>query len=308
MQPAFQLERVGVLYEPLQYADVKDPCVVFDGSTWHLFGTGCGKPELEILHCTAPSPDGPWRERAPARLFGLEHVEHHAAPGVIAEGARLHMFLQESFNEVGSAIEHLVSEDGGATFQWVDTSLTCLPGTAEGGVYDPDPAEIDGEKYLVYAAFAAVGQPDLYLARSTSGTWDGPWERLGCILDHAAVGCHNQVGCEDYEWGLEGPQLVQLPDGSVLLTAVCFLADRPRGHRQRVLHAIAFDGARGPYTVLGPLLEPTGPRGSGENGHGTAVVVDGELRVFYQERPGDARPWRVMQAVAPLVADGEVAA
>lgn len=300
MEPLSHLERLGVVYEPRLYPDVKDPCIVFDGSTWHLFGTGCGAPlGLEILHCTAPSPDGPWREMAPSRLFGLEHVVHHAAPGVISEGSRLHLFLQESFNEVGAAIEHLVSEDGGATFEWVDTALTCLPGTAEAGVYDPDPAVIDGEKYLTYAGFSTVGQPELFLARSASGSWSGPWERLGCILSHADVECHNQPGSDDYEWGLEGPQLVGLPDGTVVLTAVCFLADQPFGHRQRLLLAHA-EAPRGPYHVLGPLLEPTGIAGSGENGHCTAVVVDDELRIVYQERSGDGRPWRFMAAAAPL--------
>jgi len=309
MAAPLDLQPLGVLYEPRRYPDVKDPCVVFDGSTWHLFGTGCGiDTGLEILHCTAPSADGPWREQAPSRLFGLEHVEHHAAPGVIAEAGRLHMFLQETFDEVGAAIEHLVSDDGGATFAWVDTALTCLPGTAEAGVYDPDPAVIDDVKYLTYAAFATVGQPDLHLARSTSGSWDGPWERLGCVLDHEQVECHNQRDHEDYEWGLEGPQAVQLPDGRVLLTAVCFLADRPRGHRQRVLLAIA-DEPRGPYEVLGPVLEPTGLRGDGENGHGTSVVIDDEVRVIYQERSGGDAPWRIMQAVARLApASDDVAA
>src|SRR4051794_41101211 len=300
MDTSLDLERLGVLYQPRRYPDVKDPCVVFDGATWHLFGTGCGvESGLEILHCTAPTVDGPWREEAPSRLFALEHVEHHAAPGVIAEGGRLHLFLQETFNEVGSAIEHLVSDDRGATFVWVDTALTSLPGTAEAGVYDPDPAVIDDEKYLTYAAFSTVGQPELFLARSTSGTWDGPWERLGCVLTHEEVAFHNQVGVDDYEWGLEGPQLVALPDGRVLLTAVCFLADRPRGQRQRVLLARA-DTPRGPYDVLGPLLEPAGIGGTGENGHGTAVVIGDELRIVYQERSGDDGAWRIMSAAAPL--------
>jgi hypothetical protein len=308
MRQTLALEPLGPLYEPTRYPDVKDPCVLHDGRTWHLFGTGCGLPTgLEILHCTAPSLDGPWRERAPSALHGVEHIAHHAAPGVIADGDRLHLFLQQEFNVLGGCVEHLVSDDGGRNFVRVDTALEPLEAEGEASVYDPDPAVIDGQRYLTYAAFSSVGQPDLYLARSTTGTWHGPWERLGCVLAHEQVEYHNQLGAEDYEWGLEGPQLVQLPDRRILLTAVCFLADEPRGHRQRVLLAVADDPA-GPYDVLGPLLQPSGARGAGENGHGTAVVDGGDLRIVYQERAGDGRPWRIVSAVAPLSEVDEVAA
>lgn len=35
----------------------------------------------------------------------------------------------------------------------------------------------------------------------------------------------------DYEWGIEGAQLVELPDGRVLLNATCFLPEGRRGNR-----------------------------------------------------------------------------
>jgi hypothetical protein len=306
VRPPFDFERLGPLYQPLRHPDVKDPCIVFDGARWHLFGTGCGLTSgLEILHCTAHSVDGPWYEEPPSVLRGADHIADHAGPGVIAEGTTLHMFLQQSFNRLGSAVEHLVSVDGGHTFWAVDMALPPVPGTREASLYDPDPAAFDGEKYLTYAAFSTVGQPDLYLARSTSGTWDGPWDRLGCILHHEQVEYHNPLGSDDYEWGLEGPQLIQLPDGRALLTAVCFLADRPRGQRQRVLLAIA-DDVVGPYQLIGPVLEPCSTDGAGENGHGTAIVHGDELRVVYQERSGIGQPWRIMSARAHL-GDGSAA-
>jgi hypothetical protein len=307
MAQPLDLQPRGLLYEPTRYPDVKDPCIVFDGSTWHLFGTGCGLDTgLEVLHCIAPALDGPWQELPPSVLEGADHIDHHAAPGVIADGSQLHLFLQHGFDVLGSGIDHLVSDDGGRTFVRTGTVLAPVPGTSEASVYDPDPAVVNGEKFLTYAGFSAVGQPDLYLARSTSGTWEGPWERLGCILEHRHVEFHNQLGADDYEWGLEGPQLVQLPDGSSLLTAVCFLSDEPRGHRQRVLLAVA-DHPEGPYRLLGPLLQPSGPGGTGENGHGTAAVDGDELHLVYQERAGEASPWRIMHAVATLGA-GDVAA
>ena len=230
----------GPLYEPRRYPDVKDPSAVFDGSRWHLFGSGC-RPDRgpEILHCTAPALDGPWREEPMPVLHGVDHIPYFCAPGVVAEGSTLHLFLQHEFNVLGGHIEHLVSDNGGADFVRARTALDSDASVGEAGVYDPDAAEIAGERYLAYAAMSVVGQPDLYLARSTTGSWDGPWDRLGCILDHARVPCHNQLGTADYEWGLEAPQLLELPGGGVLLTAVCFLPDRPPGHRQRLLLAVA---------------------------------------------------------------------
>lgn len=289
----------GLLYEPRRYPDVKDPSPVFDGERWHLFGTGCGVPAgAEILHSTAPALGGPRQEEPSPRLLGVDEIRVACAPGVTAEGSRLHLFLQQEFDVLGGHIEHLVSDDGGTTFVRTRTALRPHAGLGEAGIYDPDVAEIGGRRYLTYAAMSVVGQPDLYLARSRRGSWDGPWDRLGCILDHSRVPCHNQVGTADYEWGLEGPQLLELPGGGVLLTAVCFLPERPAGHRQRVLLAVA-DDAAGPYVVIGAAVQPSGPGGAGENGHGTAVLGrDGLVHLVYQERAGDGKPWRIMRATA----------
>lgn len=295
MQSPLVLERRGALYRPTRYPDVKDPSVVFDGRLWHVYGTGCGGPGgLEILHSTAPSLDGPWVELDPVVLVGADVVGSPAAPGVVAEGGRLHMYLQHAFDRLGGHLEHLVCEDGGSTFVHAGTALESIPGTAEAGIYDPDPALIGGERYLAYAGMSAVGRPDLFVARSESGAWDGPWQRGGRILGHHEVEYHNQLDDDDYEWGLEGPQLTELPDGTVLLTAVCFLGAHERGSRQRVLFAVA-DEPTGPYELLGPVIEPQG--GVGENGHGTSVVAGGDVRVVYQERAGEARPWHYRHAV-----------
>ena len=287
----------GDLYSPRRYPDVKDPSPVFYGKRWHLFGTGCGLPSgTEILHSTAPALSGPWHEEAPPVLRGVDHIRFPCAPGVVAEGSRLHLFLQQEFNVLGGHIEHLVSNDGGVTFVGHRVALRADAQRGEAGIYDPDAAEIGGGRYLTYAAMSVVGQPDLYLARSRDGSWEGPWTRLGCILDHARVPCHNQVGTADYEWGLEGAQLLELPGGGVLLTAVCFLPERPPGHRQRLLLAVAEEPI-GPYVVLGAAVQPSGPQHSGENGHGTAVLGrDGLIHLVYQERAGDGLPWRILRA------------
>jgi hypothetical protein len=127
-----------------------------------------------------------------------------------------------------------------------------------------------------------VPQPDVYLARSTSNTWFGPWERIGKILDHNDLPHHNPREHPDYEWGIEGAQLVELPDGRVLLNATCFLPSGARGSRQRVFFAVA-DKVEGSYQTLGPVLDPSEP---GENGHSTVIINDNELTLFYQSRVG----------------------
>ena len=113
-----------------------------------------------------------------------------------------------------------------------------------------------------------------------SDSWFGPWKRLGKILDHSEVPHHNSREHPDYEWGIEGAQLVELPDGRMLLNATCFLPEGARGSRQRVFFAIA-DKVEGPYQSLGPVLDPGEP---GENGHSTVMVDGNELTLVLPER------------------------
>jgi hypothetical protein len=300
-EPTVPLGRRPVLFDGGDYVALKDPCPVQLDGEWHLFGTGAHPGyRYDIVHATAHHLMGPWRVRAPARLPPIAGT-CVAAPGVISDGRRLHMFVQTEYNLFDGVIEHLVSDDRGATFVHRDTALASLPGTGEAGIYDPHPAEIDGRRYLIYSGFAEVGRPDLFLARSTSGGWDGPWQRLGCVLRHENVPGHNQHDDPAYEWGLEGGQLIELPDGRVLLNAVCFLAGAAPGDRQRVFLATA-PGPTGPYRVHGPALQPAD--GAGEVGHGAAVLHDGELVLFFQERIG-AGPWRYGVAAAAVGTAGQ---
>lgn len=294
------LRRGRLALDASPYVAVKDPCPVRVGTRWHLFGTAIHEGyRYEILHATASGPTGPWRLHPPSALGSVAGAAV-AAPGVIAEGDALHMFVQTEYNVLGGRVEHLVSHDGGASFSRRATALESLPGTDEAGIYDPHPAEIAGQRYLVYSGFALVGRPDIYLARSTSGRWEGPWQRLGRILSHEQVPDHNQHDDPAYEWGLEGAQLVELPDGRVLLNAVCFMAAADSGNRQRVFFALAPEPA-GPYEVVGSVLDP--PDGAGEVGHATVVIHDGELTLFFQERAIDG-PWRYGVATAALAPAG----
>lgn len=291
-----RLARCQLLLDTSRWVDVKDPCAVRVGRRWHLFGTGVHLGyRYDILHAIAARPEGPWRVRPPSVLPDIRGG-CVAAPAVVAEGQRLHLFLQTQYNVLGGVVEHLVSDDGGTTFTHHDTALTSVPGTGEAGIYDPHPCEVAGTRYLVYSGFSVVGRPDLYLARSLSGGWEGPWERLGCILHHEHVTHHNQHDDPAYEWGLEGGQLVELPDGRVLLNAVCFLAGAPPGDRQRVFFAVA-PQPTGVYDIIGPVLDPLNL--AGEVGHATAVIDGGTLLLYFQERVPHGK-WRYGLASARL--------
>ena len=270
------------LFQPAGLDDVKDPCPVFDGTTWHLYGSG-GTVVTEtwaVYHATAPALEGPWVQQPlihlPVEGSGV------AAPGVIFDDGMMHMFIQTEFMRLGGRCEHLTSRDG-FDWTWRATAFAAVPGTGEEGIYDPHPAVVGGRKYLVYSGMpltAGAPQPDVYLTESESGTWFGPWRRLGKILDHDDIAHHNTRADPDYEWGLEGAQLVELADGRVMLNATCFLPSGERGSRQRVFFAIA-PRVTGPFCSLGPVLDPAEP---GENGHSTVMVSGNELTLFYQSR------------------------
>jgi hypothetical protein len=285
------------LFEPQQFRHVKDPCIVFDGKQYHIYGSGA-KGEAQvwgIAHFTAPDIDGPWTEVKPVVLCGVEGPRV-CAPGVIFDGI-FHMFIQTECFGLNGTIEYATSEDG-EVFTRVNTALTSLPGD-EAGIYDPHPAMIVNngvvERYFTYTGMQRVSHGDLYLAKS-SGTWAGPWERLGKILRHEEVAHHNQHEYPDYEWGLEGSQLLQLPDGRFLLNAVCFLPEAPRGRKQRVFFAVS-EKIFGPYCSLGPIILPSATGwDSAENGHASVLLKEGKLHLFYQAKALHA-PWRYGRAV-----------
>jgi len=173
-------------------------------------------------------------------------------------------------------------------------TLVMPRGANEAGLYDPHFASIGSKKYLVYSAIPEamavegrpfIPQPDVYLARSMSDRWAGYWKRVKAILRHEDIAWHhNRREHPDYEWGIEGPQLVELPNGWVLLNATCFIEDAKFGTRQRVFFALSKD-VKGPYASLGPVLtRRENEWESGENGHASAWAMDTDLYLFYQAR------------------------
>lgn len=310
------IRKIGPLFDSTHFKDVKDPCIAFDGTTWHIYGSGgtTVSEEWEILHATAPSIEGPWVEQAPAVLRGVDGI-HVAAPSVVYDfdDHLFHMAVQKDFINVGGGIAYLVSADG-----HIFTKMRTLmrpTSEMESGLYDPQLCTVSGRKYLVYAAIPdrkpdtahlfPAPQPDVYLAKSTTEYWSGHWKRVKAILRHEDIEWHhNGRAHPDYEWGIEGPEVVPLPDGKILLNATCFLAEGRRGTRQRVFFAIAND-IKGPYVSLGPVLstENTEEWENGENGHASSWIIGEEFFLFYQARsqtivePKEANSWRYGIAV-----------
>jgi hypothetical protein len=287
----FALRRSRVTFTDDRFSQTKDPCPVFDGVDWHLFGSGWrnGVRQCQIVHGRAPRLEGPYALSDGAVDVGPAG-SGVAAPGVIFDGAAFHMFLQTEFDRSGGTIEYLASADG-VGFERRCIALSSDRSRGEACIYDAQPAVIDGRRFLVYAAASRVGQTEIHLAESTSESWAGPWRRHGPILTQRTVPFHNQVGSSGYEWGLEGPQLSQLPGGGVLMTAVCFLAGRRRGTRQRVFFAVA-PSPTGPYRVMGVPLPPiAGEWDGGENGHAGAVIGADSLTLLYQGRNSVDGAW-----------------
>jgi hypothetical protein len=302
------LSKRGPLFEWTEkdtFKDTKDPCIVYDGSKWHIFGSvgTVVTEEWKLLHAVSDSVDAGWKYQGKVEIIGTQvQGSHVAAPSVIFDehDKRFHMFVQTDFMDISGTIEHLVSEDGNI-FTRIGTALTPLParvenpeGSPEAGLYDPHVSIVAGEKYIVYAGIPHPGEkkigprPDAFLARSETNTWDGPWQRVKTILEHKDIDWHhNQHDHPEYEWGIEGPQIVELPSGHVLLNATCFLPYGMFGTRQRVFFAMA-ENINSPFKSLGPVISHSfDPWESGENGHASAIVQEDKLFLFYQARSSE---------------------
>jgi hypothetical protein len=296
-------KKVGPLFESKYFKDCKDPCIAYANQKWHIYGSGgdVSNEEWRILHATANHIYGPWKEEEPVILKGLGG-HHVAAPSVVfdEDDKLFHMAIQKDFTNIGGGIEYLVSQDG-KLFTRMHTLLDPIENSGESGLYDPHFSCINNKKYLVYAGMPGTmtyersftPQPDIYLGESVNDTWAGPWTRLKKILDHEDIAWHhNKREHPDYEWGIEGPQLISLPNGKVLLNATCFIEEGRRGERQRVFFAIA-DTPLGPYKTLGPVLtQRDNEWESGENGHATVYIKEEILYLFYQARSvKNPNPW-----------------
>jgi hypothetical protein len=264
----------------------KDPCPVFDGTNWHIYGTRSEGNDWRVLHAISSSIEGPYTLEPPVDI--AVDSPNACAPGVLYSNGLFHMYMQTEFFKTKGQILYLTSADG-RQFDLKGIALDSVPGGQEAGIYDSHPTVVNGRLYMTYSGFqdGKSVQGDIYLA--TADRHEGPWTRLGKILDHGEVPCHNPKDSDDYEWGLEGAQILQVGN-KVLLTSVVFLPTGKRGTRQRAAFFLA-DDINGPYKFLG-LLEPTEGWQGGENGHSCTVMHDGQVRLFYQANSADLGLWR----------------
>jgi hypothetical protein len=190
-RPLGPIKKIGPLYTETRYKDLKDPCIAFDGTLWHIYGSGgtTVREEWEICHATAPTIEGPWTEAPTVKLRGVEGP-HVAAPTVMydPEDKLFHMAVQKDFMDVGGGIAYLVSADG-ETFTKMRT-LMSPTSDREAGLYDPHFSIIKNKKYLVYSGIpdnhtsqeatraGVPPQPDIYLSRSMTDRWAGHWKRV----------------------------------------------------------------------------------------------------------------------------------
>lgn len=296
-----------LILETDKYWDQKDPSPVavpdkFSGRImYHIYGTrGDDRTRSwELLHAISADPWGPWTELEPISA-GIEGAGV-AAPGGIydQEDGRVHLFVQTEFLKLGGTIEHLTSDDGGWSFYHQGTVIRSIDGTDQAGIYDPQPFIVqekgETKRYIVYTGMPKVAHGNVYLAESTGPSWDGPYETKRIITNEEIKDHHNQPGSANYEWGIEGGNIVVLPNGKFLFVGVCFLPEGLNQTRQRVFRAVA-DNIEGPYKSLGPLINPLKP---GENGHPGIILDEKTLRLYYQRRDVGG-PWRYAVKDIPL--------
>lgn len=258
--------------------------------------------------------NGPWLEIGPLSIdwpeetCGYNLIRHEAcAPAITCRKEhgldRFDLYVQSGCFQSETAILHGVSDDG-INYQIAPQPLVSVQDMREHGfelqgLYDASVSEVQERgrtyEYLTFSGYEAghgIGRGDIFSMRremqdGVYGEWDKSTIRR--LLSHAQMAevggkkLHNQIGQDDYEWGLEGAKIVQLAKHRYMMVGVCFLPAEaaPRGSRQRVFMAAA-SSPNGPYYPVGLPFEP---HSAGENGHPDAVALpDGKIGFLYQQR------------------------
>jgi hypothetical protein len=324
------------LAEPVKTATHKDPFRVFFNGKWHIYGTGHemrGASEAPttgrrphqrsvLFHLTAACETGPYVEENPPLLLGNFPPGVYEAPTLAVQDGLLHLYVQTTYYLLGGSIEHFTSRNG-HQFTWEGTALKAVPGGHQSGIYDVDAGAFpaSGGKpavpFLCYSGFSRGGRderPDPCVFLAEGSGWEAAFRNGdGPILTDADVPWHNPHHPANpyYEWGLEGAQLLPLPDGNRLLLCVGF-ERRPSPDymaAQRLFFALYSPGMK-----LRAVSDPILPRVPGwdEYGHGHMIVdaVDPDkLRLLYQARPAnvdnifrDSDTWRLFEAIFDISA------
>lgn len=341
---------IKALY-PGECTFTKDFCIVppinSESNEWVGFGSG-GTSETEQwlnLRITADNPYGPFTLQEPAVLLdksGKEFIGPQlCAPSVCydAEKQEYVMSIQEACFEIKRDIHIFTSKDG-KTFYHQSSVFSPEAALPHSGAYDPEHSEIKirnangvvtgTTKICVYTGINRVSLGSIFLIKSTTNSWEGPWELKARIFgSEQAKRHHNQDSDPDREWCTEGEQIFELDEelvspeiyerygkkAIVLLNYVGFYPkhysgqDLEAGTRQHNALAVAYhsdfqqlltddsdeERNRAIFADLGNLHKYSSFK---ETGHGTLRrLPDGKLGLFRQERDYNpvtkqSGPWR----------------
>jgi hypothetical protein len=306
------IEKTVVLKVTNHKGEIKDPCVVFDGNLWHIYGTGGIKTsnEWQVLHAISKSYDGKYITVENIKLLNKDgspfpniYQQIHA-PGVIYDNEQKKFFfiVQTTFTNLGGTVEFFSSTDGD-NFYHEETVMKSAPYSRHAGVYDPHISTLvkryfdgkkssDTKKVFVFTGIEKVALGRVYLAESISDTWNGPWEETSCVLWPEQIKAHhNQDNDPNREWCTEGAQLFELDEDLVskeifkrpiyVINAVGFYPFGDHGTRQHNFFTASFNYKKG-YTSLGPVHPYSTEK---EMGHGSLVKLpNGKLGLYRQER------------------------
>ena len=264
-------------YPDLHFNDVKDPCMVFDGEKWHLFTSGGWGPNhggWQVTHMISENMHGPFRLHSTLNIMEGSCV---AAPGVVYHKGLFYMTIQTGYQHLGESIFLTTSKGDGV---WTEPKMI-IGGLDHMCCYDAHISFVDDEMVVVYASYDErnMHRPNLYVSYPMRYITFEARHRIK-LLDCDDVKFHNAHYHHDYEWGLEGPQVLDIPGVGMLLTFVAFLGDRPRGQRQRLCFALASYKNLW-WKILPPVVDP--PE-NGENGHGMCFEHEGKFYCVLQER------------------------
>jgi hypothetical protein len=295
-----------------RYPELKDPSVVQIADGSYMMYASIGNSHIQqwiIGRFVAQNPEGPWQEVSPVTFHDLSGPQL-CAPAVRFEikNGQPHwiMYVQTSCFEHEGIIALATSTDGehfyGTNQPLINRQMMSSYTDALVGLYDAGISEVRVNDQtllcLLFSGYRRIGCGDLYMTYRSKESNEDDWAPSQKILSQEEVPFHNNPLDQDFEWGLEGAQIIQLADDSFMLLGVCFMPipGPAVGTRQRVFFAHA-TSLLGPWIPLTTPFEPQDYAGfRGENGHPDAFKIGDELWIIYQERCANGYPWHFRAA------------
>jgi hypothetical protein len=201
------------------YKDMQAPCVLFDGSKYHLYGVGCDHSYQEVMHLSAYTIGGPWREEECT-------INETGTPAVLFYKG-FHMYIDS---------------DEGIVYAF----------SADGKIFAEEPLEIQGKCPHISRVVNDRGENEFYLTYSVESVLmlakannpKGPWKVVGKIIEYKAKNAARITGAHII-------QHTKREYDSIKKKFVCILS---AGSLRQQLYIAVSDDIGGPYKIK-PLLE-----------------------------------------------------